>query len=393
MRTSNTGIRNLYKNPKTGYLVYERPDTKQRFGMGKDLHKAIEAAKELNERLSQTNPIVEKILGNAKRVTFNQHCDYVIEKVWTPRVNLPPGHDNAMSASTLSGYSTRLKSLRQEYGDLLVDDDHFDVLRISPFLDAQTPRMKNSYRAVLSILFNEAKDRGLMRYNPATDKKKAVVSVERKRLSLELFMAIRDEVQPWVQSAMDLALYLGSRVGDVSNLRWKDNVEIINGVTYLVYVPEKGKNKKKLSPIHARCEGPVLEILKRCRGDVISEYILHFPMRGRAFRKFIGKPLDSGYLSHQFSDARGRVFGNKPELFMTEDENKYGKMRPMKPTEFPSWHEIRSLAGWLEEQIKRDDGKSAQKMLGHKGKEMTELYFSRRPVEVTEITIGATSYT
>lgn len=392
MRISNTGVRNLYLN-SNGYYVYKRPDTQERFGMGCERHEAILAAKELNERLMLSSSRVEKVLGKKEQVTFAQHCDYVLEKIWEPRIKLPPGHSAAMSPATLAGYKTRIKVLRKEYGELMLSDDHFDVLKISPFLDAQTPRMKNSFRAVLSILFNEAKDRGLMSTNPATDKKKAVVSVERKRLSLELFLAIREETPEWVKRAMDLALYLGSRVSDISNLRWKENVAIHNGAVYLTYVPEKGKNKKKLLPIRARCEGPVLEILNRCRDDVISEYVLHFPMRGAAFRKFIGKPLDSGYLSHQFSDARSRVLASKPELFITEDENQYGKMRRMKPAELPSWHEIRSLAGWLEEQIKENGGKSAQKMFGHATKEMTNLYFSRRPVEITDITIGSTAYT
>jgi integrase len=396
MRTSNTGIRNLYQN-SNGYFVYKRPDNGKRFGMGKDRYEAIAAAKELNEKLIVSSSLVGKVLDKKTQVTFNQHCDYVVEQIWKPRTN--PGSDNPMSVSTLTGYLARLKTLREEFGDLLVSDDHFDVLRISPFLDGtdghrkQTPRMKNSYRTILSILFNEAKDRGLMTSNPATDKKKAVVGVERRRLSLELFLAIREEVKPWVRPAMDMALYLGARVSDVSELRWKDNVEVINGVTYLVYKPKKGRNKKKSEPIRARCEGPVLEILKKCRDDVISEYIFHFPVRGRSFRKFIGKPLDSGYLSHQFSDARGAVFEKRPELFTTENEQQYGKMRPMKPSEFPTWHEIRSLAGWLEEQVKQDGGESARKMFAHEHMNMTELYFSRRPVEVTEITIGSTSYT
>ena len=391
MRASNTGIRNLYQN-SNGYYVYKRPDNGKRFGMGKDRYEAIAAAKELNERLIVSSSRVEKILGEKlDTTTFSQHAQYVVEHVWKQRLLLAPGVRGKMSKSTVENYIGIVKVLDREFGDKPLNDSIFTVKLLSAFLEKQTPNMSQMFRRVLSILFNKAIGRGYMKTNPAQMTDVAIVTVARKRLSLVLFHSIRDEVQPWVQNAMDLTIHLGTRVSDVSGLRWKNNLLIENGVTYLQYIPNKGKNNKKLVGHRVRCEGPLLEVIKRCRDSVASEYILHFPLREREFERFTGKPLDTQYLSKNFKLARNRVFKKNPELFVTEDENSpgTGKMRPMRPTEFPSWHEIRSLAGSLVDAARQDAGKSAQQLFGHKDAAMTSLYLSRRPLEWIEITVGS----
>ena len=388
---SNTGVRHLYQN-SNGYYVYERPDTGERFGMGRDRYTAIAAAKELNEKLIVPSSLVEKVLGEKLDViTFSQHAQYVIERVWKQRLQLAPGAKGKMSESTVGNYIGLVKTLNGEFADKPLNDSVFTVKLISAFLEKQTPNMSQMYRRVLSILFNKAIGRGYMKTNPAQMTEVAIITVARKRLSLVLFHAIREEVQPWVQNAMDLAIHLGTRVSDVSGLRWKNNLLAENGVTYLQYIPNKGRNNQKLVGHRVRCEGPLLEVIKRCRDSVASEYILHFPLREREFERFTGKPLDTQYLSKNFKLARNRVFKKNPELFVTEDEScpGTGKMRPMRPKELPSWHEIRSLAGSLVDAARQDAGKSAQQLFGHKDAAMTSLYLSRRPLEWIEITVGS----
>jgi integrase len=391
MSASNTGIRNLYQN-SNGYYVYKRPDNGKRFGMGKDRYEAIAAAKELNERLMTSTSRVEKVIGEkTDSITFEQHTQFVIEAVWEQRLLLAPGMKDKMSQSTVDNYKQLVKVLNREMGDKPLNDAIFTVKFVSSFLEKQTPNMSQMYRRVLSVLFNKAISRGHMKTNPAQMSDKAVIAVARKRLSFELFLAIREEVPPWVQNAMDLDIHLANRVSDISGLRWRNNLLIENGNTYLQYIASKTKNNKKLVGHRVKCEGPLLEVIKRCRDDVVSEFILHFPRREREFERFTGKPLSTQYLSKSFKLARNRVLASKPELFVTEDESRPGEgiMRPMKPGEYPSWHEIRSLAGWLVDQANKDDGKSAQKLFGHKSSAMTALYLSRRPLEWIEITAGS----
>src|SRR3990172_9547014 len=236
MRNKGTGVRNLYEN-SNGYFVYRRPDNGKRFGMGKDRHQAIQAARELNERLMTSNSRVEKVLGEKlDTITFEQHTQYVIKHVWEQRLLLPPGAKGKMSPSTVDNYKGLIKVLNRDMGGKVLNDVNFTVKFVASFLERQTPNMSQMYRRVFSILFNKAISRGYLKTNPAQMTDLAVVTVARKRLSLELFLAIREEVTPWMQNAMDLAIHLGTRVSDISNLRWKNNLLIENSNTYLQYI-------------------------------------------------------------------------------------------------------------------------------------------------------------
>ena len=387
---SNTGIRNLYKN-SNGYFIYRRPDTRKRFSIGKDRRQAEQAARELNEKLMNSSALTAKVIGEKQDgTTFAQHAAHVDEKIWQPRLRLGDGQKEAMSRKTYIGYTGLIRTLNKEFGELPLNDTTFDVNRLSRFLEQQTPNMAMVYRRVLSILFNKAMSRGYMKTNPALMTEKSVLVVSRKRLTFDLFTAIRKEAEPWVQRAMDLAIHLGIRAGDVSALRW-ENIVTEKNETYLLIRPQKGRHNKKAVGLKMRLEEPLLSILSSCRDNAASPYILHFPHRDGSQEKFTGKALSEQYLSRQFKKARLRVFKTRPDLFMTPDESDSlgKKLRPMTAGEYPSWHEIRSLAGWLVERAKQDGGKSTQKFLGHEDLSTTEIYLSRRPIEWIEVNVGS----
>ena len=387
---SNTGIRNLYLNTN-GYYVYRRPDTLKRFGFGRDGRLAKQTAKELNEKLMNPSGLAAKVLGERQEsVTFSQHATFVDETVWQQRLLIPAGQEKHLSKKTYYDYGNLVRGLLPAFGDLPLNDAVFSVRKVSDFLEKQTPNMSRAYRAVLSILFNAAKTRGFMVNNPAQSATKAIKNVKRRRLSINLFNAIYEEVDPWVQRAMLLALYLGSRVSDCSALTW-ENVIKDGDDTVLYILPKKTERNKKATGQKVKAEGPFLLLLQDCRDEAASPYLLHFPYRAGRQNRHTGKRLTAGYLSKEFMFARKKVFKKEPGLFVTPDETdpQKKKNRPMGEGEFPSWHEIRSLAGDLMEQSRQDGGRSAQKLLGHGHLATAQLYLSRRQIEWVEVDVNS----
>lgn len=193
--------------------------------------------------------------------------------------------------------------------------------------------------------FNEAVLAGVIHANPAAPIKPPRVQVQRRRLTLENWQAIRAwslaNQPPWVARMLDLALVTGQRRSDLSKMRFAD---VWDGHLHV----EQFKTGTRLAlPLALR-----LEVIGKSIGDVVED-CLSYASRGETMiRRKGGRSLVDASLSSRFEEARegaGLVWatGNPPSL-----------------------HECRSLS----ERLYRAQGIDTKTLLGHKHQSMTDAY-------------------
>jgi integrase len=180
--------------------------------------------------------------------------------------------------------------------------------------------------------------------------------VARRRLTLEEFLAIRARAaatRPWLVNAMNLALLTGQREDDISQMKHTD---YIDGSLYVVQGKSRGATRLQLAgAIHLSAAGvSVQDVVKACRGNVVSAYLVHHGRKVRGRAKAGGK-IPAGTIGKVFSEIRDAL-----------------KITAEAPRTPPSFHEIRSLAERLyEDEYGRD---YAQMIMGHKNIETTATY-------------------
>lgn len=199
-------------------------------------------------------------------------------------------------------------------------------------------------------LFNEAVSYGWIDRNAASAVKPPQIRIQRKRLTLEQWLAIRahavEHMPPWVPRLLSLALVTGQRRSDLVKMRftdvWDDHLHI-----------EQAKTGARLAlPLGLRMQslGTTLgEVIEDCRSYAgKSEFMLC---------KSTGTPLVDASLSAQFEKAR------EAALPIFKDSG-----LP------PSLHECRSLS----ERLYRAQGIDTMILLGHKSQQMTDIYNNDR---------------
>ncbi|HEU0198348.1 MAG TPA: tyrosine-type recombinase/integrase [Nevskiaceae bacterium] len=233
--------------------------------------------------------------------------------------------------------------------------------QVAEFLESFPPRASNQYRSLLRELYDSAMTAGLRDDNPADGTRKRVEVVARKRLSADDLARIREIAEPWMQRAMDLALYSLQRREDLVLLRadehWRDGKLYVRQAK----TAPSGHGLLRIAP------GPML------RAAIIA--CLQSDERG-----------DCPFLIHRIPTktrhAAGRIHDRQvsPEMLSRE----FARLRDLAGVaagddarERPTWHEIRSTgadeyrqAGWTEQRV--------QALLGHASIEMTREYLGRR---------------
>lgn len=183
-------------------------------------------------------------------------------------------------------------------------------------------------------------------FNPA----EATRVPKRERLNFEEWQAIfnaANDMSPYCQNAMLLAIVTGQRLGDIGKMKFSD---IWDGYLHI----EQTKTGARLAiPLSLRCEvlGMTLEdVVSRCRDRVLSKYLIHhFRSTSSAVR---GEAVLDNTITWAFTQAR-----EKTGL-------KWNNGTP------PTFHEQRSLA----ERLYRDQGIDTQRLLGHKNQAQTDKY-------------------
>ncbi|WP_148212633.1 tyrosine-type recombinase/integrase [Hahella chejuensis] len=146
----------------------------------------------------------------------------------------------------------------------------------------------------------------------------------RKRLSLDEYLRIRFHSPAWMKNAMDLALLTLQRREDIVKMKFED---IKDG--YLFVIQEETK-KHDTGYLKIEIGQQLGELLKRCRSDIPSPYVIH--------RRPIRKKKRKG-------DYHWTQIG--PEMvsrnFKSIRDSQVGMFDDYQDGEKPTFHEIRAL--------------------------------------------------
>ncbi|MCX4025089.1 tyrosine-type recombinase/integrase [Endozoicomonas sp. SM1973] len=261
---------------------------------------------------------------------------------------------------SLEGMMYRLNRIERDIGDWELHK--INTQKIAFYLD--THFKGDSYkqhRSVLSQLCRLAMVKGWMKENPVeatlSTFQGEIIKKQRSRLNLEQYQAIYQLAEPWLQIAMDLALITLQRRSDLLQLKFTD---IKDGRLYLIQSKtEKHGDAARLSIGIGKT---LLEIIQRARSTgVLSPLLIHRKPIHRERKHLNAKEhwtaVTPRYLTDAFVTAR-----DKTHLF--SDIPKSSR---------PTFHEIRSLGGYLYEQQGWSKA-NVRALMGHTSEKMTEHY-------------------
>ncbi|WP_250467676.1 tyrosine-type recombinase/integrase [Caballeronia sp. GAFFF2] len=359
---------NLYQN-STGYFYWRNPDTKKDYGIGRDQAKAFGEARAANAELEQSRghrSIVQRMTAPDDRTLRAWSAEYAV--IYAETRNPTP--------STMKTVRAGIRAVcTAPFVDRLLRE--VKTSEVADFiLTATTARgapMAALIRKTMHDMFREAETKGLIEggKNPVSVTRRPDIEVVRSRLTLENFLAIYKQAQkspdPWIARSMELALITAQRREDVSKMQF---AEAKDG--FLAVVQTKGRGSVRLRiPLSLRLGAIKLsldDVVKRCRDDAVSAYMLHYTETRGGQRR--SARVTAEKLTRAFADTRNSTPG------LTWEDGRTPA----------SFHEIRSLAARL--YTEQYDAKFAQALLGHKSAEMTSLYRDVRGAEWTELKIA-----
>mgnify|MGYP001581367158 CR=1 FL=1 len=357
-KAENRGLpENLYRL-SNGYFVYYRPDKRRgepgaTAGLGPDRAEAIRAAKRLTAELAPRLDRVATVLNARPLVRLRDHLDWMLTH-WQERRGLTG--KVGLAAKTLREYDFVTRRLRSWKGDqelrLISTQD------IAEYLEQLPASSANKSRAVMREIWKKAVTRGLVDRSPVDATEIRLVEVTRQRLTMETYRAIYQYATPVLRNAMDLILQTCQRPEDVVTFKFSEIVER-NGISTLRVVPKK--TAKHGVVIDLELGEPVLQIVRRCRDDVVSDFLVHYPYTTGRARTLAGKPVTVDVLSDYFRRARTAA--------MEE-----GLFKGLKPEERPSLYEVKALGA----KLAKDINGNAQELMGHLDAKTTRLYTDAR---------------
>jgi integrase len=351
---------NLYSKPD-GYFWYRNPENGKTKGLGRDRAEAFREARLANAALAakEGTKLADWVLGKAGKTLAVWALEY--QQIYIDTRNAAP--------NTIKTLRSCIKAIigAKFSGKFLPDVTTKDC---AEFIDdaaiSRGPRMAGAIRSALLDMYREAGVKGEVdnEFNPVTITRKPVVDVQRDRLSLEQFLAVREHTTGWMRNAINLALVTGQRRDDISSAQFLD---IKDGFWYC----EQQKTGMKIRiPLTLRLGAiglSVADVVKQCRNNVVSKYLIHHENKTT-----LSKPGDQVWIdtiSRGFAKARAK-----------------SGIKWREGWEPPTFHEIRSLAERLYE--KERDGAFTQKLLGHKSEKMTAVYHDSRGSEWLDVGTG-----
>lgn len=354
-----------------GYYSYQQPGTGKSFGLGKDFKIACDEVRTVNAEMERQKghvSLLHRVTG--MEMTLSTWCDQYEKERVNGKIN------------TVKVMKSRLRAIKTApFANQNMM--HIKPKEISDFVkECVTTRGATTAAAIRSKLqevFREAIAHGLVEVgkNPVEAIGKPVVTVTRNRLSLDDFKhmlkkAREDVERPWMANLLELALVSGQRREDLGVMMFEQSKD---GFLWIEQSKGQEGNKTHLKiPLSLRLdaiETSLEDILRRCRDNVVSKYVLHYSTR--ISRAAPGSKIGLTTLSEQFALLRDAVIMD-------------GEMAVPEGKTPPSLHEVRSLAARL---YTEQYGKEfAQALLGHKSSTMTDLYRDVRGREWTEIKLA-----
>lgn len=277
--------------------------------------------------------------------------------------------------STLATAEMRLKRIKKEKGDELVDS--IDCVSIEKWISAITARADpfNKWRQMWVLLYKFAVSQKIAKTNEAEKVERRSVSKKiksnqktRQRLDVAGFNHIYAQAEPWLQIAMEGSLLTLQSRKEVCNFKHTDFRD-----GFLFVIRDKVAADSHMAFIKIRLT-PELEALRGRAvklDSIASPYLIHRKPERRQRRWMEGKPhwtyVNERYLTRAFKAARDKV-----ERFAALPER-----------ERPTYHEIRGLGSrlYLEHgRSKRD----IQELMTHSSQQTTEIYLERGPAALTD---------
>ncbi|HCB2271215.1 TPA: recombinase [Citrobacter koseri] len=359
------------------YLVFDKDRGVYKFtlitgkkkNIGKDRAIAIAIAREYNLRMRPaTSPSIENLIresggiaGEAK--PFAEHVDHIMARAI---------EDERPSQSTLDDWNNDVLRVKEFFINVPACDIELEHVNayINQYHADASANVQNRKVSFLKKLFSYAVDESLMFENPATRKKmRRIEEKKRQRLSLDQFTAIRRAAEPWLRTAMDLALQTTHARLEVSRIRYsisepKNGVcgcvwlpQPENGIYGTLYIHRQKVQKKEASHVAIPIGEELKRIIDDSRDNVASPYVVHrIPDRQVKRSKEVSHPTQVApdYLSRSFSSLRDSL----------------GLCDHLKMDERPTFHEIRALAAHLFDK----QGIDPQGRMAHSDAKSTKIY-------------------
>jgi len=339
---------NLYE--RDGYYSYRNPLDGREYGLGRDRHEAIEQAIEVNFSLAgklNRPRLIDRVNATAEE-TLTAWLD-VFEKKLETRDRRP---------ATVKQHKSLLTAIRRAMGGMILAriETRDAAQFLGTYASAGKRRMAQALRSMLLDVFNGAIAEGWIKHNPITVTDLPAPKVQRARLTLEAFQAIyaaAGKLDAWVQNSMALALVSAQRREEVAGARFSD---LRDGAWWC----EQAKEGTRLViPLSLRLEAvgwSLEEVIKRCRDNVVSHYLIHH-----------SKPRTKSKPGEQvWIDTITKGFKRARELSgLTWAADKTP----------PTFHEIRSLAERL---YAAQSNVNTQELLGHRDPRSTATYHDAR---------------
>ncbi|WP_336669487.1 phage integrase Arm DNA-binding domain-containing protein [Enterobacter asburiae] len=345
--------------------------TGKRKSIGADRVMAIAIAKEYNLRMRPEKvPSVESLIRdsggiNGEAKPFSDHVDRIMARAVA---------DEKPSPSTLDDWNNDVFRVKEFFTNIPACDIELEHVNkfINQYHADASANVQNRKVSFLKKLFSYAVDESLMMDNPAARKKmRRVEEKKRKRLPLDIFIAMRNAAEPWLRTAMDLALQTTHARLEVSRIKYsirepKNGVcgcvwldEPVNGIYGTLYIHRQKVQKKEASHVAIPIGGELKRIIDDSRDSVASPYVVHrIPERNNKRSKEVSHPtqIAPDYLSRSFSSLR----------------DKLGLCDHLPLDERPTFHEIRALAAHLFD----SQGIDPQGRMAHSDAKSTKIYTS-----------------
>jgi hypothetical protein len=298
---------------------------------------------------------------------YNKPLKYWLPKVQN-RVHLEELLAHQIGESAFKDFSSNIDKLTKCHGDVLSKE--LTLQHVNEFLNLYSKGKSNGvYNKKLSFLkkvFSYLVDEGATDKNLALQKKrKPKDEVERQRLSLNAFKKMTKVAPHFLKIAMQISLQTTHSLNEVTHLKYSDctwfkKSRIQDGLT--VYGVMRIHRQKVKNKEASRVAIPITDklrcIIEESKSDNIeSPYIVHHQYKRPSVvisNKEHPTQVTEDYLTRAFTKQRDEL-----KLYAH-----------LKPSERPTYHEIRALSIHLYD----EKGVDPQARAAHTDAESTKLY-------------------
>ena len=313
-------------------------------------------------------PLISKLLtGDKNNKPLSTWVKLIKDRVKKEEVTV-----EKISERVYTTFCLDMDRLNNLHGQVLTKS--LSLAHVNEYLDKFTSgKSSNVYNAKISFLrkaFDYLLDEGAITVNyPNNKKKKPKASKDRKRLDLDNYKAMLDNVPRYLSIAMHLSLQTTHAVNEISLAKYSDCKWLktpVNQDGLLVFGTLKSHRQKVKKKEASRVEVPITQQIKNIIDDSRKDRIA------------------SPYIVHRIKDARGKQAHDltHPTQCRSADLSEtFSKYRDqldlynnLEKKQRPTFHEIRSLSIFLygkqgldpQERAAHTDAKTTKKyMIGH----------------------------